>query len=518
MQAVFSRGYVPIIQVVSAFFLFLTLGCDAAPRKNQLYLDRDFASYCEAFEASAKLALHFHLQRTEADFPTLRGKTAPQLAQDLKLSPPADPAWENCADIEAIGKEAQSNGKAPTDLELYQAALKAFTKQLDPDSSYRDPIEIERSREVQANQRYGIGVEFRRQPADAWRKAEDLVVEEVFPGSPAEGRLEKGDRISEIDGKSVQELMPVEAIQATQPATKAVVLHVSNRNLDVPIVPEKYKWIPVMKGIEERSSFRAGYLKIRTFAKDTAKLAESMLRELQDDGADGFLIDLRDNSGGIMDEAVRITADLTGKNFSVFTRGNPAKRNATGTDREYGSKPGWTPQGAPVVVLIDAGSASAAEVVAGGVWTDAAPVVGDRSYGKGVGQSEVHLSDRKKNNLGGMFLLVMFRYEFADGFCPQLVSILPHVPIPDTDLANVLAAQHALNRSTILREEDFGKDWVVASSNGVHRTYSARLASQISEINRRRDQTEDFAAVCESADDCAKEKALAYLGVLHEAQ
>ncbi len=510
MKALNSRGYVLFIQVLSAFFLALAYGCDA-PKEKKLYLDRDFASYCDAFEASAKLALALHLQKDRGDFPSLRKNTPVRLAQDLGVEFSGDASKERCADIQAVGDAAAAKEKNLSELQLYQAALTAFTGQLDAHSTYWNSEAVERMTALDANQKYGIGVEFRSRLVDKWQPIRDLIVEEVFPDSPAENKLKAGDRITKIGGKNVQGLLLTDAISATSSMiTASVILRLEDDGREVEILPDRFHWFPVMGTLEERSSFRAGYIQIRAFTKGTADLLAAKLQELGNEGAEGFLVDLRNNPGGDIDEAIRIAADLTGREISLFERGNPAKHYQ---NAEHRKKPEETLQGKPLVVLIDPGSASAAEIVAGAVWTDTALVVGQRSFGKGVGQDLIVLSGRRKNNLGGTLLLTMFRYEFADHFCPQIVSVVPHISISDPELDAVLAERKGKGQATILHEEDFGKDLTIPSSNGAQREKTARLASEIARIDGL-NKAGEYASVCEGKDDCAKETAMAFLETL----
>jgi carboxyl-terminal processing protease len=513
MRVFNSHDYSKLFQAFTLLFLGLFLGCAGNGKGTQerIFLDRDFASYCEAFEATAKFAIDNHFRRTAADYPALRKATAADLAGRLGVEQPTAEA-SGCADLAAIGTALEGKENAPTELDLYRTALNVFAGEMDPHSTYLTPKQLEQLKATDANQFYGIGVQFRSRYLDRWVPLEAMTVEEVFPGSAADGYLREGDRIVDIDGNPVKGRLLEDSMRLLR-KPEGVTLRVDGNDRPIPLTPSKYSWSPILTRIEERDGFRTGYVQVRQFTEGVAELAGRRIGDLLNDGVGGLVVDLRNNPGGVVKEAVMMAAGLTGKEAELVTAGNPDKQytEGLGPGADYKEKPAWNLNGKPLVVLIDPGTASAAEIVAGAVWPDAALVTGGRSFGKGVGQRELPLGGKRSHSLGGSLILTMFRYEFSDHFSPQLVSVLPHIEIPDPELAGARVA--AQRSGTPVFEEDYGQDRVIPAGNGGARQVTARLASRIAEISRR-EKAGEFSNACKNSEDCPKEKGIAYLRAL----
>ena len=378
-------------------------------------------------------------------------------AQEVEAPPAVDEAAEEIAIDEAAIDEpdavARASGTVPLaeikrfvgvfnavreayvepvgDDALMQAAIKGLLLGLDPHSVYFDKDDAEAFDEETSGAYDGIGVEVQPQ-ADG----SILVIAPIDDTPAARAGLRSGDSIVAVDGKALQ---PGDNNQGPLrgKAGTTVVLTVVREGLAEPmklgIVRETIRVQSVRSEMLEPGY---GYIRIAAFQADTAAEFGRKLDALQKQagkdaagkpGLRGLVLDLRSNPGGLLVSAVQIADDLLEQGGIVSTRGRLAI-----SDSQFDATPGDKLRGAPVVVLVDAGSASAAEVLAGALRDNKrARVVGSRTFGKGSVQTLLPLDN------GDSVKLTTARYYTPSGKSIQALGIVPDVVLhPAGDAAN----------------------------------------------------------------------------------
>ncbi|EAS50616.1 protease [Aurantimonas manganoxydans SI85-9A1] len=274
----------------------------------------------------------------------------------------------------------------PDDQKLVETAINGMLTSLDPHSSYMNAEQAADMRTETRGQFGGLGIEV---------TMEDELVKVVSPfdGTPADkAGILAGDLIAEIDGEQVRGLTLGEAVDRMkgdigtsvdlviirEGANKPVRLTVTRDEIKVPSVRHSVKG-------------DIGYIKLMKFNEQTTVGLEESIADIEEKiGADkvkGYILDMRRNPGGLLDEAVSVSDAFLGKGEIVSTRG----RNADET-RRYNARSGDEINGKPLVVLVNGGSASASEIVAGALQDQRrATIVGSRSFGKGSVQTIIPL-------------------------------------------------------------------------------------------------------------------------------
>ncbi|MCM2355654.1 MAG: S41 family peptidase [Arenimonas sp.] len=301
------------------------------------------------------------------------------------------------------------------DQTLMKAALRGLLSDLDPHSAYLDKEEAEALLDDTEGAYVGIGVETERRPDDT------LLVVAPIDGTPAQrAGLRAGDVIIAIDGEPlVSNPNPHTALrgQAGQPVTITLTRTGEPAPRDLVIVRETIRVSSVESRLLEPGF---GYLRISTFQSDTGPQVRRQLAQLTGRGATplrGLVLDLRSNPGGLLSAAVEAADALLEDGLIVSTRGRLEYSNAS-----FHAKPGDALAGAPVMVLVDAGTASAAEVLAGALRdNNRASIMGSRTYGKGSVQSVVPLDN------GDSIKLTTARYYTPNGKSIQARGIRPDI-------------------------------------------------------------------------------------------
>jgi len=301
------------------------------------------------------------------------------------------------------------------DKKLMQSAIRGLLLDLDPHSTYFDKEDAEAFDE-QANGAYdGIGVELQQQPDNSSLK----VISPIDDTPATRAGILAGDLIIAIDGK------PISAIEATEPlrgaaGTKVVLTLVREgrpKPFDVTVTRETIRVTSVRSRMLEPGY---GYIRLSTFQADTGADFQKHVAQLQQQAGGklkGLVLDLRSNPGGLLTAAVQVADDLLEKGNIVSTRGRISI-----SDARFDATPGDLLKGAPVVVLADAGSASASEVLAGALRDNGrARVVGSRTFGKGSVQTVLPLDN------GDSVKLTTARYFTPSGKSIQATGIIPDV-------------------------------------------------------------------------------------------
>lgn len=300
------------------------------------------------------------------------------------------------------------------DHDLMQSAVRGLLLDLDPHSAYLRKADADNFNEFTRGAYDGVGLELQQLPEGGLRVIAPL------DDSPADrAGLRSGDRIISIDGKP---LAPGEADSSAPlrgaAGTKVllgVVREGTPKPFDVPLMRETIRIKSVSSKMLEPGF---GYVRLSSFQAATATDFVRALDTLQKTGAlRGLLIDMRSNPGGLLVGAVQIADELLDAGGIVSTRG----REALGNSR-YDATPGDRLNGAPIVLLVDAGSASAAEVLAGALRDNKrATVVGSRTFGKGSVQTLLPLDN------GDSVKLTTARYYTPSGHSIQALGIVPDI-------------------------------------------------------------------------------------------
>ncbi len=301
--------------------------------------------------------------------------------------------------------------------ELIEAAINGMLTSLDPHSSYLSPNAAADMRVQTRGEFGGLGIEVTQQ---------DGFVKVVSPidGTPAEAAgIEAGDFITHVDGETVLGLTLNQAVEMMRgPVGSEIIITVvregEDEPFDVSIIRDTIKLTAVRSRVEGSSVV----LRITTFNDQTyPNLSDGIAKQVEElggiDNVNGFVLDLRNNPGGLLSQAIRVSDAFLEKGEIVSTRG----RDPQDGDR-YNASPDDLAEGKPIVVLINGGSASASEIVAGALQDHRrAVVVGTRSFGKGSVQTVIPLGG------DGAIRLTTARYYTPSGRSIQALGVSPDI-------------------------------------------------------------------------------------------
>jgi carboxyl-terminal processing protease len=306
------------------------------------------------------------------------------------------------------------------DTKLIEAAIDGMLTSLDPHSGYLNPESFDEMRDQTRGEYGGLGIEV---------TSEEGVVKVIAPmdGTPAAlAGIKAGDYITAVNGESVLGLSVTEAVkQMRGKAGEAVTLTIAREKsdpFDVKIVREVIK----PKSAVAKMEGNYGYLRISAFNEKTTDETEAAFNELRakNPKMKGLIIDLRNNPGGLLDQAVGVSDLFLDGGEIVSQRG----RDPRDVER-YNARPGEITNGLPMVVLINSGSASAAEIVAGALQDrKRAELVGVTSFGKGSVQTVIPL----RGGLDGALKLTTAKYYTPSGRSIQKTGIEPDLEVAST--------------------------------------------------------------------------------------
>ena len=301
--------------------------------------------------------------------------------------------------------------------ELIEAAINGMLTSLDPHSSYLSADDAADMRVQTRGEFGGLGLEVTQE--EGWVK----VVSPIDDTPAAAAGMEAGDYITAVDGESLLGLTLDEALELLRgPVGSEVIITVVREGeiepFDVSIIRDTIK----LTAVRTRTEGKAVVLRVTTFNNQTyPNLQEGLAEQIEAaggiDNIDGVIIDLRNNPGGLLNQAVFVSDAFLEAGEIVSTRG----RDPQDGDR-FNATPGDLAQGKPIVVLINGGSASASEIVAGALQDHRrAIVVGTKSFGKGSVQTVVPLQGE------GAMRLTTARYYTPSGRSIQSLGISPDI-------------------------------------------------------------------------------------------
>ena len=345
---------------------------------------------------------------------------------------------------------------APSDKELIEAALSGMMSSLDPHSSYMPPQNFEDMQVETKGEFGGLGIEV---------TMENGLVKVIAPidDTPASrAGIMPNDLISELDGTPVLGLTLSEAVDVMrgekgQPITLTVLREGMDEPLEVIIIRDTIR-IRAVRSRVEGPQKNIGYIRLTTFNQQTTRNLKRAFSELPAEVGNkklaGYIIDLRNNPGGLLREAISVSDTMLDQGEIVSTRG----RNAEDSSR-FSARRGDMARGLPIVVMINGGSASASEIVAGALQDHhRAIIIGTQSFGKGSVQTIMPLPN------SGALRMTTARYYTPSGRSIQAKGITPDI-IAEQELPEELQGRKG-RREADLRGALDGKDIDGASNGG----------------------------------------------------
>jgi carboxyl-terminal processing protease len=342
--------------------------------------------------------------------------TDPLIAQETKR---VKSTYENLDLFGDIFERIRSSYVEEIDEEkLIESAISGMLTSLDPHSSYMAPEDFS-TMQVQTRGEFGgLGIEVTQ---------ENGFIKVVSPidDTPADNAgIEAGDFITKVDGESTLGKTLDEAVDKMRgPVGSEIIITVVREGVDEPFDVSIIRDTIEIKAVKARSEGKTVVLRVSSFTSKTyPNLKESLEKEINAAGGldyiNGVVVDLRNNPGGLLTQAIRVSDAFLESGEIVSTRG----RGARDAER-YNATPGDLTNGKPIVVLINGGSASASEIVAGALQDHhRAIIVGTKSFGKGSVQTIIPLSSD-----GAAMRLTTARYYTPSGRSIQSLGVSPDI-------------------------------------------------------------------------------------------
>jgi len=342
--------------------------------------------------------------------------TYPLIAQETKR---VKSTYENLDLFGDIFERIRSSYVEEIDEEkLIESAISGMLTSLDPHSSYMAPEDFS-SMQVQTRGEFGgLGIEVTQ---------ENGFIKVVSPidDTPADNAgIEAGDFITKVDGESTLGKTLDEAVDKMRgPVGSEIIITVVREGVDEPFDVSIIRDTIEIKAVKARLEGKTVVLRVSSFTSKTyPNLKESLEKQINAAGGieyiNGVVVDLRNNPGGLLTQAIRVSDAFLESGEIVSTRG----RGARDAER-YNATPGDLTNGKPIVVLINGGSASASEIVAGALQDHhRAIIVGTKSFGKGSVQTIIPLSSD-----GAAMRLTTARYYTPSGRSIQSLGVSPDI-------------------------------------------------------------------------------------------
>ncbi|MDX2205075.1 MAG: S41 family peptidase [Hyphomicrobiaceae bacterium] len=308
----------------------------------------------------------------------------------------------------------------PDDAQLIDSAINGMLAALDPHSAYLNPKNY-RDMQVQTRGEFGgLGIEVTMENGMV------KVVSPIDDTPAAKAGLQTNDLITHLDGEQIVGLTLEQAVEKMRgPVNTPITLTILRKGRDDPFEIKIVRDVIRINAVKSRQEGEIIYAKVSTFNEQThsnlVKQIEAIKKNMK--SVKGYIIDLRGNPGGLLDQAIAVSDDFLEKGAIVLTKG----RSLEETQRAN-ARPGDISEGKPVVVLINGGSASASEIVAGALQDHKrATIIGTRSFGKGSVQTIIPLGPN------GAIRLTTARYYTPSGRSIQAKGIDPDI-IVEQDL------------------------------------------------------------------------------------
>jgi len=302
--------------------------------------------------------------------------------------------------------------------ELIDDAINGALQSLDPYSAYMNP-EIFESMETDTMGEFGgLGIEVGMEAGVV------KVVAPIADTPAARAGVKAGDYIVKIDGEQVQGKSLMEAVKLMRgPVGSTIDLTIRRKGIKKAISKTIKREVIQVQSVEAKVLKKnIGYLRLKAFNKNSSKQLVNEIKNIEGkEKTLGYILDLRNNPGGLLTQAINVTDFFLDEGEIVSTRGRKANEN-----RRFFAKKGDRVKGKPLIVLINNGSASASEIVAGALKDHKrAIILGNRTYGKGSVQSIIPLND------GGGIRITISKYYLPSGKSISEVGVTPDIFIED---------------------------------------------------------------------------------------
>ena len=303
-------------------------------------------------------------------------------------------------------------------VDLIQGAVQGMLSSLDPHSGYLTPEQMDKTEELTSGEFGGLGIEVTME--NGWVK----VVSPIDDTPAARAGLQSGDFVTGIDGVTVLGMTLDDAVKLMRgPVGSEIVLTIEREGAGEPFDVEITRDVIKIAAAEVRLEAGVMVVRVKTFNRQTlTNVADGIEEQAEIAGGleelPGIILDLRNNPGGLLTTAVEVSDAFLGQGDIVSVRG----RDVQGTEN-FMAEPGDLAEGKPMVVLVNGGSASASEIVAGALQDHKrAVVVGTKTFGKGSVQVIVNLGPGR----GGLRLTTA-RYYTPSGRSIQAQGIVPDI-------------------------------------------------------------------------------------------
>ncbi len=317
-----------------------------------------------------------------------------------------------------------------TDKELIEAAINGMLQSLDPHSSYLDADNFEEMKVQTKGEFGGLGIEVTMENGLV------KVVSPIDETPAARAGLQSGDFITHIDEEPVMGLSLSEAVDKMRGPVntklKIKIFREGEDEFEVTLVRAIIK----VTSIKARSEDDVGYIRITSFTQKTYKNLVKEFKKLEEKmngKMKGLVLDLRNNPGGLLDQAVSVSDAFLERGEIVSTRGRD-----NSDEQRFNAKKGDITKGLPIVVLINGGSASASEIVAGALQDHKRGILmGTQTFGKGSVQTIIPVTSK------GAIRLTTARYYTPSGISIQAKGINPDITVPQSKIEVI---EKAINR------------------------------------------------------------------------
>ena len=331
------------------------------------------------------------------------------------------------------------------DKDVVENAINGMLTGLDPHSSYMNAKSFQEMQVTTKGEFGGLGLEVTSEAGYV------KVISPIDDTPAARAGMKAGDLILTLDGQTVQGLSLNEAVDKMRgPANSKIKLTVKREGVDKPVEVSMMREIIKIQVVKSRMEGDVGYIRITSFSEQTdsgLRKAYNELKAKSGDKMQALVLDLRNNPGGLLDQAVAVGDDFIRNGEIVSTRARHPEDS-----QRWNAHDGDMTNGMPLVVLINGGSASASEIVAGALQDQRrAVVVGTRSFGKGSVQTVIPLPGN------GAMRLTTARYYTPSGRSIQGLGISPDI--------EVASARNETQRFGPEREADLNK--AISNKGGV---------------------------------------------------
>ena len=300
--------------------------------------------------------------------------------------------------------------------ETMDAAINGLLQSLDPYSGYMNPEIFKESQEETSGEFGGLGIEVTMEAGVV------KVISPIDNTPAAKAGVKAGDYIVQINGEQVQGKTLMEAVNLMRgPVGTSIEITIRRKSLkEAKVIKIIREIIEVRSVVSRQIKNKIGYLRLRAFNENSGTQLKNEISKIEKNKKTvGYILDLRNNPGGLLSQAVRISDFFLEDGEIVSTNGRRSNEN-----KKFFAKKGDTINGKPLIILINNGSASAAEIVAGALQDQKrAVLLGETTYGKGSVQSIIPLKNR------GAIRLTVSKYYLPSGKSISEVGVIPDIRI-----------------------------------------------------------------------------------------